>query len=101
MRTIAATIRAITTIATITMTMGVSLRLTPRDRRALRGWITRTRPRQPRSGWRRQGPGTGGAMPSAVSRCGLAAIVAAIAIALPASVAGAASAPGAPGQRTT
>src|SRR3954454_15626416 len=40
-------------------------------------------------------------MPSAVSRCGLAAIVAAIAIALPASVAGAASAPGAPGQRTT
>jgi len=40
-------------------------------------------------------------MPSAVSRCGLAAIVAAIAIPLPASVAGAASAPGAPGQRTT
>jgi hypothetical protein len=36
-----------------------------------------------------------------VSRCGLAAIVAAAAIALPASVAGAASAPGAPGQRTT
>src|SRR4051812_9657677 len=42
-------------------------------------------------------------MPAPVSRYGLAAIVAALAlaIALPASVAGAASAPGAPGQRTT
>ena len=40
-------------------------------------------------------------MSAPVSRYGLAAIVAALAIALPASVAGAASAPGAPGQRTT
>jgi len=40
-------------------------------------------------------------MPAPVSRCGLVAIVAALAIALPASVAGAASAPGAPGQRTS
>jgi glucoamylase len=35
------------------------------------------------------------------SRCGLAAVVAALAIALPAAFANAASAPGAPGQRTT
>jgi hypothetical protein len=40
-------------------------------------------------------------MPAPVSRYGLAAIVAALAVALPDSVAGAASAPGAPGQRTT
>ena len=40
-------------------------------------------------------------MPAPVSRCGLVAIGAALAIALPASVAGAASAPGAPGQRTS
>ena len=40
-------------------------------------------------------------MPAPVSRCGLATLVAALAIGLPASFAAAADAPGAPGRQTT